>query len=404
MSKKKRGISKFTAGSIMTLALLLASGGVVYSWAENSSVVPVSAAVNEEIPEIQEETTAEPTEEATTEPEIILTDFKYPEKTDKSKKFDIESEYPPKNVVLMDADTGEVIAYKADDEKMYPASLTKVMTLIVTVENTKDFKDTVEITSEMIEPLFADDASLAGFPVGDKPTIEEILYGIVLPSGADATVAAAKYVAGSEKAFVKLMNEKAEQMGLKNTHFMNTSGLHDENHYSTASDMAAILSYAYNNEICRKVLSTDEYIIPTNKTREEEIYLQATIFKRMYGDEMPNVLVRGGKTGYTDEAMHCVEAFADAKGKTYIGVVCGSCSRWSSTADLLSLFSVYCADGEPYNEAVNVHVDKEEETEEPTEEETTEESTEENTEETSEEETSENSEEEETTENTGEDN
>ena len=395
MSKKKRGISMTSAGCFMTLAVLLASGAVAYNWVENSKVVPVSAAVNLELAEEQEQTSEEPTEEISTEPEIILTDFKYPVKTENSKEFDIETEYPPRNLVLMDADTGEIIAYKANDEKMFPASLTKVMTLIVTVENTKNFKDTVEMTSEMIEPLFADDASLAGFPAGDKPTIEEILYGMILPSGADATVAAAKYVAGSEKAFVKLMNEKAEQMGLKNTHFMNTSGLHDENHYSTADDMAAILSYAYNNEICRKILSTDEYVIPVNKVREEEIYLQATLFKRMYGDEMPNVLVKGGKTGYTDEAMHCVEAFADVKGKTYIGVVCGSTSRWSSTGDLLSLFSVYCADGEPYNEAVNVHVEDDEGIQE----ETTEEESSENTEENNEEETSENTEESESQEN-----
>ena len=385
MSKKKRGINKVTAGCLMTLAVLVASGAVAYNWKENSRAVPVSTDINLELADIQEQTTEEITEEISTEPEIILTDFKYPIKTESSKEFDIDTEYPPRNVVLMDADTGEIIAYKANDEKLFPASLTKVMTLIVTVENTKNFNDTVEMTSEMIEPLFADDASLAGFPVGDKPTIEEILYGIVLPSGADATVAAAKYVAGSEKAFVKLMNEKAEQMGLKNTHFMNTSGLHDENHYSTADDMAAILSYAYNNEICRKILSTSDYIIPTNKVREDEIYLKATLFKRMYGDEMPDVLVKGGKTGYTDEAMHCVEAFADVKGKTYIGVVCGSTSSWSSTGDLLSLFSVYCADGEPYNEAVNVHVEKEEDIQEETSEEITEESEEDTIEEVTEE-------------------
>ncbi|MBR1591953.1 MAG: D-alanyl-D-alanine carboxypeptidase [Ruminococcus sp.] len=376
MSKKKHGMNKTAAGFLITAVLLLASGAVAYNWVRNSEVVPASAEVNLEISDVQEENTEEITEEIPTEPEIILTDFRYPVKTEGSKEFDIDTEYPPRNVVLMDADTGGIIAYKANDEKMFPASLTKVMTLIITVENTENFKDTVEMTSEMIEPLFADDASLAGFPAGDKPTIEEILYGIVLPSGADATVAAAKYVAGSEKAFVRLMNEKAEQMGLKNTHFMNTSGLHDEKHYSTANDMAAILSYAYNNEICRKVLSTAEYTIPTNNVREEEIYLQATLFKRMYGDEMPNVLVRGGKTGYTDEAMHCVEAFADVNGKTYIGVVCGSTSSWSSTGDLLSLFSVYCADGEPYDETVNVHIENEE-----TEEEITEEFTEEITEE-----------------------
>lgn len=270
----------------------------------------------------------------------------YPHRTDKS--VELKKKYDGKYGILVNTETGETIAHRDENIQLYPASLTKVMTLIVAVENIKDLSDTVEITHDMVDPMVAVDASRAGFVPGEKPSLEQVLYGMVLESGADAALAAACYVAGTEEAFVELMNEKAEQMELKRTHFTNVSGLHDKKHYSSAADMAAILAYALQNETCRKILTAVEYKVPPTKQNPEGLNFSSTLFSRMYGDEMPGVKVLGGKTGYTDESDNCVETFAEVNGTTYVLVLCGCKTKWNAVYDTLSIYSVYCAGGKEY--------------------------------------------------------
>jgi D-alanyl-D-alanine carboxypeptidase (penicillin-binding protein 5/6) len=144
------------------------------------------------------------------------------------------------------------------------------------------------------------------------------------------------------------MNQKAEDMGLAATHFTNVVGLHNDAHYSTAADMAMILEYAVNNKTCRKILSAYEYKFPKTKQNPEGLTFTSTLFTRMYGDEMPNVKVLGGKTGYTDKAGNCIESFAKIKGKTYILVMCGGTTNWNMIYDTLSAYSVYAAGGDTY--------------------------------------------------------
>lgn len=289
---------------------------------------------------VTEASTEKPTEE-TTVPLIS-----YPEKTADTVPFG--EEYDVKNAVLINVDDNIIAADKDSSVKMYPASLTKVMTLIVAVENTADLSERVEITHEMVASMIDLEASRAGFEPGETPTMREVLYGMILTSGGDASLAAAEYIAGSEEAFVKLMNNKAEELGLKCTHFTNTVGLHDENHYSTAEDMALILEYALRNDVCIDILSAAEYTCEPTALREEPLKFESTVFSRMYGDEMPGVTVLGGKTGYTDEAGNCIETFAEIGGKTYIMVLCGSTSRWNTIYNTLSAYSVICAGGQPY--------------------------------------------------------
>ncbi len=269
-----------------------------------------------------------------------------PEITGDSECF--PAEWDAEYAILLDTETNEIVRYKNYNIRMNPASLTKVMTLVVAVENIKDLSDTVLITADMVDPMYALDASLAGFAVGETPTLEQVLYGVILPSGADASLAAAAYTAGSEAAFVQLMNQKAEEMGLKNTHFTNVIGLYDKQHYSTAEDMAVILEYAIQNEFCRKVLSTYEYEIPPTQLNPEGIKLTSTVFSRMTGTEMPGVTIQGGKTGYTDEAGQCLETFAEINGKTYIMVLGGGTTKWNVIYDTLSGYSIYCAGGQAY--------------------------------------------------------
>ena len=270
----------------------------------------------------------------------------YPEKTSKSVKF--SEDYDAQSAILMCCDSNEVVAYRDENKRVYPASLVKVMTLIVAVENNDDISRTVTVTDDMVFPMIEQEASRAGFEPGESFALEDALYGMILESGADAALAAAVSTAGSEKAFVELMNGKAEELGLKNTHFTNVVGLHHEENYTTAADMAVILEYAIRNDTCRRFLEKYEYNTAPTPQHPEGLRFTSTLFSRMYGDEMPGVKILGGKTGYTDEAGNCIETYAEINGKTYILVLCGGKTNWSNIYDTLSAYSVYCAGGKRY--------------------------------------------------------
>ena len=268
---------------------------------------------------------------------------KYAKRNDNTKKLKIDSEYG----ILIDVENKLVLGDKKGDEKIYPASLTKIMTLVVAVENVSDFNKTFTFTTEIIDPLYREEASVAGFEPGETVTIDDLLYGCVLPSGADATVALAQFVSGSEDEFVKLMNKKVNEMGLKNTHFMNTSGLHDEYHYSTAHEMALILEYAMKNKKCAEVLST--YTYTTSKTTEhpEGIELYSTMFSRMYGDEAQGVNIVSGKTGYTTEGGNCLASYAENEdGKGFILVTTNAQGSYTPIYDAINAYAKFIGNGE----------------------------------------------------------
>lgn len=282
-----------------------------------------------------------------TEPPAPDIKAEYPSLSGNAVQFDeniITSPYG----ILIDSSTNEIIAYKNYNTKIYPASLTKIMTLIVAVENTQNFSDTQLITPEMINPMIEQDATRAGFIAGENPTITDLLYGLILPSGADASIALAQYVAGSEQAFVDMMNQKCSELGLKSTHFTNCIGLHHPDHYSTVEDMAVILRYAVENDLCREILSTYQHTVAPTEYNPEGITLTSTMFERMSGDEMSGVSVLGGKTGYTDEAGQCLASFAEINGKEYIMVMADNPSKWYVIYDTLSAYSIYAYGGEAY--------------------------------------------------------
>jgi len=270
----------------------------------------------------------------------------YPERNNRSVEF--SEDYDAKSAVLICCDSNEIVAYRSENEKIYPASLVKVMSLIVAVENTDDISETVAVTDDMVYPLNELEASMAGFMPGETFALEDVLYGMILESGADAALAAAVHTAGSEERFVELMNRKAGELGLKNTHFTNVVGLHHEENYSTAADMAVILEYALQNAVCRQFLERYEYKTAPTEQHPEGLTFTSTLFSRMYGDEMPGVKILGGKTGYTDEAGNCIETYADINEKTYILVLCGGKTNWNNIYDTLSAYSVYCAGGKRY--------------------------------------------------------
>lgn len=290
-----------------------------------------------------EEATEEFTEEIPAAADILSP---YPLKTDNSQQTD--SGYDVRYALLMNADRNEIVAYNNENTPMFPASLTKIMTLIVAVENIEKMSDTVKITEDMVYPMVEQEAVVAGFQPDETPTVEDLLYGMVLCSGAEASLAIAEYVAGSEEAFVQLMNDKAAEMGLEKTHFTNVVGLHNRAHYSTAADMALILKYAIQNETCRKIISAYEYKVPPTEQNPDGLTFTSNFFSRMYGDEVSGVKILGGKTGFTDEAGNCIESFAEINGETYILVLCRCRDKWTAVYDTLNAYSVYGAGGEKY--------------------------------------------------------
>lgn len=286
-----------------------------------------------------ETTTSTTTMEITTESPSLLT---YP--TDAEDLFTLtENNITSEYAILLNVEDNTVMASRNADEIIYPASMTKIMTLLVAAENIEDMNDTFTMTYEIIAPLVEMDASRAGFSEGETVTLWDLMYGIALPSGADASVAIATYVSGSEEAFVELMNEKAEELGLENTHFVNTSGLHDEDHYSTVTDIALLMTAVMENDICQEVLSTYQYTTTATDEHPDGIVLESTMFTRMSGNEVEGITIEAGKTGYTDASGHCLVSYAtDEEGNGYVAVVANSTTYWNSVYDTFAIYGLIC--------------------------------------------------------------
>lgn len=219
----------------------------------------------------------------------------------------------------IDAKSGMVLYNKNMDERMYPASMTKVMTVIVALELIKDLEATTVITQSDVDTVWETGASSAYFEVGETVTYRDLLLGAILPSGADATRALANNLCGGQEAFVDKMNELAEKLNLKDTHFVNTTGIHDPNHYTTAHDMALIVQYAVKNNEFREVYSK-RYATSSNG-------LHQWVNKSIYNAKNSHINVDsilGCKSGYTDEAKNCLSSL-DKVGDNEIIVIVAKC-------------------------------------------------------------------------------
>lgn len=267
--------------------------------------------------------------------------MEYPKKSDGYMDITSEEILSP-YVAVINVTDNKLVAGKNAETRIYPASMTKVMTLIVAVENIDNMDNTFTMTSAIIDPLYKDSATRAGFEPGEAVTAKDLMYGLILPSGADGAVGLAEMISGSEEEFVKLMNKKCEEMGLTNTHFTNTSGLHNEDHYTTPVEMAMILQYAMENETCAEILSTYQYTTQATEKHPEGILLTSTMFSRMYGNEVGGVEIKAGKTGYTQEAKHCLVSYAESYGKKYIAVTAGAEGKWNVIYDDFKLYGEFC--------------------------------------------------------------
>ena len=263
------------------------------------------------------------------------------EVTENTKTLDLE--LYSENALLIDLESNTVLVQKNADARIYPASMTKVMTVLVAAEHIENWDETFTMTQSIIDPLFLADASMAGFVHGEEVSMTELLYGAVLPSGAEATEALAIVTAGSEEAFAALMNEKAQALGLKDTHFVDASGLHDENHYTTLSDMAIIMQAALDNPHCREVLTSVNHTSPATTQNPEGVAMTNRFLYRIRPQQTGNVDIQAAKTGYTAQAMNCCVSYGIMENGR--AAICVTAHAWTGDyciADHLALYGTYC--------------------------------------------------------------
>lgn len=245
------------------------------------------------------------------------------------------------NAIMVRLSDNAVIMEKNSDKKIYPASLTKMMTAIVAIENLHSLDENITLSPSIFNALYKADASMAGFLPGEEVKAEDLLYGVLLPSGADCCVGLADHISGSESAFVEKMNEKAAQLGMENTHFENTTGLHDENHYTTVKDLSTLLAYALKNSTFRKIFTTPSHSTAATNKHPNGITFRSTMFKKMKSTSVNGGKILGGKTGYTDEAGLCLASLAQVDGKEYIFVTAGAKTGGTPAYNISDACEVY---------------------------------------------------------------
>lgn len=246
------------------------------------------------------------------------------------------------HAVLVDIENGTVLACKDEATKIVPASMTKVLTLLTAVEklgDTIDLDDKFRITVEITDYCYLNECSVAGFDRDEKVTVQDLLYGTILPSGADAALGLAEYTAGSQEAFVELMNAKLDELGLSQTaHFTNCVGIYDEDHYCTLLDMAVIMEAAIQNELCREVLSARTYTTSKTKQHRDGILI-SNWFLRRIEDKDTGGEVACAKTGYVQQAGNCAVSYGvDEKNRKYICVTADAPGTWKCIYDHVKLY------------------------------------------------------------------
>jgi len=238
------------------------------------------------------------------------------------------------SAILMDADTGEVLYGKNISQKMYPASITKILTGLLAMEIChSDELISVSASAIKIPRGYAHIALTAG----DKISVGNAMYATMLASANDAANALAEHVGGTQEEFADLMNKRAEEIGTQNSNFVNASGIPSKNHYTTAYDMALITREASQNEALMCYFGASSYILPAfnTQTQETEIINYQFMLQEDKEEYSPDVI--GGKIGYTGQAGHTMSTVAQRNGRTLICVVLGSTrnGKYSDTQMLL---------------------------------------------------------------------
>lgn len=227
--------------------------------------------------------------------------------------------------ILIDANTGNILYEKNAEKKMYPASTTKIMTALVALEAVGNeeisLSQPLSLSQAAYDALDIDGSSI-GLKAGESMTLEGLLQGLLIASGNDAAVVIAEGIAGTEEAFVERMNEKAKALGLENTSFKNPHGLHNEEHFTTAHDMAVLARAAMDNETFRSIVECAHIYLPATDMSDKRYFINTNnLVSLMRYPYYFYDKATGIKTGSTDAAGYCLVASAEDKGKSVISVV-----------------------------------------------------------------------------------
>lgn len=266
-----------------------------------------------------------------------------------SKNKVLAEDCPAKSMVVIEADSRRVLNDKNKDERLAMASTTKIMTALVTCKNVKDFDEVVAINDNAV----GIEGTSMYLKKGEKLTVKELLYGLMLPSGNDAAMALAYYVGGSEEGFVEMMNEQAKELNLQNTHFANPHGLDAGGHYTSAYDLAIITAEALKNDTFKEIVSTKNIRVTGSKENEPRFLSNKNkLLKTLEG-------CTGVKTGFTDNAGRCFVCSCTRDGMTLISVVLNCGPMFEESAKLLNAcFEKYKMREilEPYAQGENIKV------------------------------------------------
>ena len=257
---------------------------------------------------------------------------------------DIVSQY----ALFIDLDSNTILAQRNANTIISPASMTKILTVLVAAEHITEeqLNDTFTMTLEITDYSYVNDCSNVGFLDGEIITVKDLFYGTILQSGADAAVGLATYVAGSHEAFVEMMNDKLDELGLSETaHVTNCVGLYDEDHYCTVYDMAMILEAAVSNDLCREVLNAHTYTTSITEQHPEGISI-SNWFLRRIEDKDTGGEVLCAKTGYVVQSGNCAASYGIDNGrKEYICVTANATSNWKCIYDHVALYKRFATGG-----------------------------------------------------------
>ena len=323
------------------LSPAVASFALGYTFRETGQTYYFPSVQKTEEEEVSEETQGEDSEEDTASNASLSLDAN----GDGIVTFEEEG-IASRNLILVDADTNEIIAARDPYEVISPASMTKALTVLVAVEQMTDpaaqLEDTFTLTSEIEDYAYVSGSSAVCWMPGDVATVRDLLYGTVLPSGADAALALAEYTSGSQEAFVELMNERLESLGLSDTaHFTNCIGLYDENHYCTVYDMAVIMKACMENDLVREVMAEHTYTTSPTSEHPEGIEI-SNWFLRRIEDKDSHGLVLCAKTGFVKESGFCAVSYQEGNdGGHYICVTGDAWGNWRCIYDHVMIYKQF---------------------------------------------------------------
>jgi D-alanyl-D-alanine carboxypeptidase (penicillin-binding protein 5/6) len=252
---------------------------------------------------------------------LIFGLFFVKEKLDVNTSLD---EYDSKYIYVENRTSKNEVIKKNHKVRTCPASLTKIMTTIVALEHIEDLSAIAPIDVDTYKEMVNNNSSMAGFYGKEQTTYRDLLYGTILSSGGEAANSLAINIAGSVENFVKLMNNKASELGLHDTHFVNPEGLHDKNQYTTAYDMAKLLDYALDNGHFRAIFTKETFNTTSTLDHPGGIVLRSTVLSKLHEVPQNGFKIIGGKSGTTYQAGQCWATLAIKDDVEYIAIVMGA--------------------------------------------------------------------------------